>query len=440
MTWTLLWGSLASPAAADVLPVAVRTEKLDNGLTVHLAPMDTPGVVSWQSWVEVGHRNELDPGTTGFAHFFEHLMFYGTAELPREAREAQLQALGVSENAWTWNDDTVYHCVVATEALPEVVRIEADRFQHFQVTEAQLTRESGAVDGEYRMGRASPWSRTFEGLYAASFSVHTYHHPTIGWKADIDAMPTQAETAAAFFDTYYRPDRVRIVVAGDFDADALLQLIDQHYGGWARGPEVPVIPAEPVQEGPIRVQVPWDGGPVNPQLMMGWRVPGFDPADPTSAGLDLIGELLTSDVAPLKRALVDEQRWAWDVGGGSFQHADPHLFLVEAELTDAAHLQATEDAVLAELERLAAELGADELDAARNHALRAAQLKLDDPVQVAELIGHFTRGDRSPAVIETYFANYAALTVPQVRALVAQVFTPENSSVAILDASAQETP
>lgn len=407
---------------------------LDNGLRIFLAPMDTPGVASWQAWVEVGSRNEVEPGTTGFAHFFEHLLFYGGPSYPAETRDRELLLLGADENAWTWLDDTNYHATIASDALPRLIEIEADRFLGLSLKPEWVEKEAGAVYGEYRKGRASAWERTYDALYATAFTTHTYHHSTIGFEEDIQAMPQRLETADTFFDTHYRPEKVRIVIAGDFDREAVVGALNSHFGPWEPGEPAPVIEPEPVQEEMRRIDVPWDGGPTNAYLMMGWKVPGFDPADPDQAALSVISDLLFSDVAALYRELVVDDATLIRLSGGDWRFIDPHLFLVSATLRDPADAPAIEARIRQELQRFStAGPSSEELSAAQGHALKAAKVALDTPQSVAYAIGSFTRLGGPPELIDTWYDNYAAVTIDDVKRVATATFVDEGLTISVLD-------
>lgn len=430
---SLIW-MLHSLAFADngLLPGEIHSTEFDNGLTLHVIPTPNPGVVSWQTWVDVGSKNEVKEGTTGLAHLFEHLMFYGSAELPRQAREEELLRLGVSENAWTWMDETVYTSIVPAASLERVVAIEADRFLNFEVSTEQLQRESGAVYGEFRMSRASAWGMTDEQLYAAAYTTHTYHHPTIGWEADIQAMPGAIEQATGFFEMWYRPERTRIVVAGDVDPAQVEAWVTASWSDWSVETETTVLPVELLPLEPVAIEVDWQGGPTSPLLMQGYRVPGFDPASPESATLAVLEELLTSPTAPLRQRLERETGWATDYGGGDPGFTDPHLFVLSAELADAGHLPLVQSAIHDELSRWATAPDAAELQAAQDHALRAMKLRLDDPVSVASLVGKMTRGGAPASVVESYAANFAAVDTQAVSEMAQSMLVPNTHATAVL--------
>ena len=136
-----------------------------------------------------GRPHEVAPGTTGFAHFFEHLMFHGTEALPAEAREDRLLELAAEENAWTSEDDTCYHLLFPAQQLEAVLRLEVDRFSALVLTDEGVRRESGAVYGEFRKSRSNPEMLLWEALWSTAFAVHPYGHSTLGLEADIAAMP-----------------------------------------------------------------------------------------------------------------------------------------------------------------------------------------------------------------------------------------------------------
>lgn len=425
-------------ASESPLPTDIQVATLDNGLTVYLAPMDTPGVAAYQSWVGAGSRDEVEPGTTGFAHFFEHLMFYGTEAMPRAAREDAMLRTGANENAWTWFDDTCYHQVVAADALPRIIAIEADRFQNLEVGADDVASEIGAVISEYNKGLDSPWMATSQALYETAFQTHTYHHDTIGYKADLDAMGSRMDLVTGFFDRHYRPENVRIVVAGDFDPDATLAHIQDAYAGWEPGTLEPhEVPFEEPQLETRRVDVEWTRGPVNTHLFLGWKIPGFDPADPDAAALAVVEELLFSDVSPLHRDLVlDGQQVFW-LGGGSSQLIDPQLFEVSLELRPGVEPADVEARVLEEVAALRTVTPA-RVEGARSYGLRSTAMGLDTAASVASTIGWFTHRNPDPTSIASYYDAFGAVTAADVQRVIDAYLIPEGLTVATLRAAPEE--
>ena len=209
--------------------------------------------------VQTGSRNEVEPGHTGFAHLFEHLMFKGTKTYPQEKYTETLRRIGASSNAFTTDDFTCYYTVFSKEDLPTVIAMEADRFQNLKYTEPEFKTETLAVLGEYNKNSSNPGSKLDEVLADTAFDRHTYKHTTMGFLKDIQDMPNQYEYSLKFFDRYYRPEYTTILVVGDVKAKAVRELVDKSWGEWKRGSYKPEIPAEPPQEAPRTAKVDWQG-------------------------------------------------------------------------------------------------------------------------------------------------------------------------------------
>src|SRR4051794_20000101 len=144
-------------AAEKVFPFPIRQSVLDNGLTVLSVPYDAPGIIAYYTVVRAGSRNEVEKGLSGFAHFFEHMMFRGTERYPQQKYNNILKELGANANAFTTDDWTCYHITVAAAALPKVVELEADRFQNLKYDEPEFQKEARAVLGEYNKSASSPF-------------------------------------------------------------------------------------------------------------------------------------------------------------------------------------------------------------------------------------------------------------------------------------------
>ncbi len=149
-----------------VFPYPVHEKRLPNGLLVLVVPMPSDGLVSYWSIVRTGSRDEFEPGVTGFAHFFEHMMFRGTESYPADVYDQMVNGMGADANAFTTDDLTAYHLSITEDDLPTVVEIETDRFQNLAYDEAQFKTEAGAVYGEYRKSRTAPFEVLVRGACA----------------------------------------------------------------------------------------------------------------------------------------------------------------------------------------------------------------------------------------------------------------------------------
>ena len=343
-----------SPPQANVFPFPIAHRQLQNGLKVVAIVYDSPGLVAYQTVAHVGSRNEIEPGKSGFAHFFEHMMFRGTERYPQQAYNAALKRMGADSNAWTWWDQTVYHILAAREALPKIVELEADRFQNLHYTEAAFQKEARAVLGEYNKNASDPSLKISEALHDAAFTKHPYKHTTMGFLADIEAMPQQFQHARDFFSRYYRPDNVSIVVVGDIDPPHVLDLIEQHYGAWQGRAQPKSIPAEPALSASKRIHIPWPAATL-PRLTMGFRVPAFSPSDIDHAALETLANVAFSQKSRLYRRLVLQEQKVESLSGNNPTTIDPSLFVIEAQVKNPADLDYVQGVIRDELQRLAQE-------------------------------------------------------------------------------------
>ncbi|MBT3219994.1 MAG: insulinase family protein [Proteobacteria bacterium] len=423
---------MVANSQAGVFPYEIETAILENGLTVHVVPMNSPGLAAYYTWMSVGSRDEIDPGRTGFAHFFEHLMFFGTETTSAEEREQMVMRLGADENAWTWYDETVYHSVLATTKLTKLIDSEADRFQNLLLTADDVEREAGAVYGEFRKSRASPQQHLSNLLYATAFQSHTYSHDTLGYEADIAAMPSAFEYSQQFFDRYYRPENATIFVVGDVKGDEIFSTVEKAYGAWQPTEAAPIeIPVEPPQTAQRRLDAKW-GSPTAPRLVMGWKIPGHNPDDPDVAALELVANLLLSPVGPLHQRLVRGEGIAYKISGGRDEFVDPCLFEVSLLLKDKIDLEAAEAIVLEEITSLQQSIKADSLDATRSHMKYDFLSSLNNPGSVASALGWHTRRGRSPDAIDRFYKHYDALTPEEVSEAARRYLVDEGLTVVTL--------
>jgi len=179
---TVLFG--ADPPK-KTFPFPYTQEDLPNGLRLVTIPTDSPNLVSIYIVVQTGSRNEVEPGKTGFAHLFEHLMFRGTEEYSPEKYQEVLQRAGAASNASTSDDLTQFYTTFSKEDLPQILAMEADRFQHLKYSPEMFKTETGAVLGEYNKNSSNPEEKLDEVLHDTAFDRHTYKHTTMGFLQDV---------------------------------------------------------------------------------------------------------------------------------------------------------------------------------------------------------------------------------------------------------------
>ena len=176
------------------------------------------------------------------------MMFRGTKKYPGNVYDKMMTEMGADGNAYTTDDYTCYHLSFAREDLDKVLDLESDRFQNLFYTEQDFKTEAGAVHGEYLKGLTSPWAHLFENLLKTAFTKHTYRHRVIGFKKDIEAMPSMYEYSQNFHKRYYRPENTILLMTGDIDLQKDLEKIKSFYGPWKTGYVKPEIPKEPEQK------------------------------------------------------------------------------------------------------------------------------------------------------------------------------------------------
>ncbi|TAH37067.1 MAG: insulinase family protein [Planctomycetota bacterium] len=432
--------SRATAAGAKVFPYDVVRETLPNGLKVIMIPMPANGLAAYWSIVRTGSRDEVEPGVTGFAHFFEHMMFRGTEKLPGAEYDRIVNGIGADANAFTSDDLTAYHLGFAREDLPTVVRIEADRFQNLKYDETAFKTESGAVYGEYRKGRTNPFEVLFEALQNTAFDRHTYKHTTIGFEADIQAMPEHYEYSLGFFRRFYRPENVVILVAGDIDPKATLEMIRKEYGGWQKGYQAPEVPVEPPQTAPRRVDVAFDGQTL-PVLAVTWKGERLTPGDGGMLAGLLLGDLVFGETSPLyKKLVLDEQR-AESLFASFDMTRDPGLWGVLAMVKDPADVAAIEVEVWRAVEELQRDGVAQErLDAVRSNAKYDFLTGLTTPTHVCESLARLIAITGDVAAVDQMYVTLDQVTPADVQKAAQRFLRPETSTVAVLHARDEPLP
>jgi zinc protease len=425
---------VSQSTSAFPFPTVERT--LPNGLRVYVVPYDSPGLVSYYSVVRTGSRNEVEPGKSGFAHFFEHMMFRGTERYPADKYNDAIKAMGADSNAYTSDDQTVYHILAGASALPKIVEIEADRFQHLKYKEAEFQKEARAVLGEYNKGASNPLQKMAEALYDHAFQVHTYKHTTIGFLKDIEEMPNQFEYSRQFFDRYYRPDNVVLLIVGDVDPAQVFPLVEQHYGGWKKGPPRPVVPTEPAQAKEARVPLRWKSATL-PMLLMGFHAPAFSTKNADVPALEVLAALLFSERAALYKRLVLKEQKVERLDGSYERKVDPNLFLVYARVKKAEDLAGVEEAIHEEVARITRE-GVDRktLGEVLSHARYAFAGRLDTPDNVAGVGADFISLTGRLSAIDEYFTLLRKVTGADVQRVARKYFVPKNRTVVTLESGA----
>jgi zinc protease len=395
---------------AKIFPYPYQIKDLKNGLRVIVIKTDFPNLVNLQISVAVGSRNEVDQGRSGFAHFFEHMMFRGTKNVPAKEYTDFYVRLGAGTNAYTWTDYTNYHSTFDKKALEDVLKIEADRFKNLQFSEENLKTEAGAIMGEYNKGAADPMKKVYEKELALAFKTHPYAHTVIGYLEDIKDMPKQYAYSQTFFKRFYRPERTMIIVAGDVEAPNVFRLVEKYWGDWKRGDYVDQIPQEKDFKGPHTAHIEAKSQ-VQPTLSLTFVGPAFSLKEKDAAVVELLQSVLFAKSSKLYQELKIEKGWVDKLEGFYMHTTDPYVFIIEARVSDVKNFWAVRDRILEEIARLrSAPLSASYLDEIKSHRKYAFTLSLDNTESIADALFFPFVPVRDPEWINTHYRNFDRIT------------------------------
>jgi len=421
--------SFAAPAAdpgADILPFKATTKTLPNGLEVIVVPTGFPNIVSVQIPVLTGSRNEVEPGKSGFAHFFEHMMFRGTPTLPPDEYNAIITQAGARQNAYTTDDYTNYHTTFAKEDLETILRIEADRFQNLSYPVEAFKTESRAVLGEYNKNSANPIQKLYETMRAKAFTTHTYRHTTMGFIEDIEDMPNQYEYSKTFFQRWYRPENTAIIVAGDVDPAKVIPLVEKYWGGWQPGTgEQVAIPQEPSPKGAQYAHVPWQT-PTAPWVTVAFRGPAFSETEKDAAAIDLFMNMNFGATSDVYRKLVEQEQKVDQFFAGGPDNVDPELIYVFARVKKAEDALYVRDEILRAVAKARAEpVDARRLEEAKSNLRYSFTARLDNTDTIAGTLARFVRYRRSYDTVNNVFRVYESLTPADLDAAARKYFVDD---------------
>jgi zinc protease len=418
-------------------PFPYTQEDLPNGLRLVTVPAEFPNIVSVFVVVQTGSRNEVEPGKTGFAHLFEHIMFRGTDKFPPEKYGDVLKRAGAASNASTNDDATTFHTTISKEDLPAILAMEADRFQNLKYTPEVFKTETGAVLGEYNKNSSDPGQKLNEVMRDTAFDRHTYKHTTMGFLKDVQDMPNQYDYSLRFFDRYYRPEYTTIIVAGDVDPKQVRSLVDKSWGDWKRGSYHPDIPVEPAQQGPRENHVNWPSETL-PLIAIAYKVPAYTDSNKDSAALDVLSTLAFSPTSDLYQKLVIREQKLDSLTAYEPDSVDPDLFTIRARLKHAEDVPYVRDQILETVKRFQNELvAANKLESVKKRERYGFTLQLDNSESVAQTVARYVALKRTPATIDLLFEQYAKLTPADVRDAAGKYLVEKGRTIVTLTGGAK---
>lgn len=298
---------------------------LDNGLHVILHQDNSAPVVTTSVMYHVGGKDRED-GRTGMAHFFEHLLFEGTENIPTGKWAEIVMSHGGSYNANTTQDRTYYYEVFPSNNLELGLWMESERMLHPVIGQKGVDTQNEVVKEERRMRYDNAaYGKLLMAIQENMFEKHPYKDPNIGYMEDLDAATL--EEFQAYFEKYYAPNNAVLVVAGDIDISETRKMIQDYFGPIPSGNK---IERNFPEEEPITEQInakAYDSNIQIPGTIVGYRTPSFTKKD--SYVLNMISDYLSDGKSSkLYKKLVDEQKQALQIGAFNLEQEDYGMYLI----------------------------------------------------------------------------------------------------------------
>ena len=413
------------------LTIPVERHSLDNGLKIVLSQDRTVPVVAVNLWYGVGSRNERK-GKTGFAHLFEHMMFQGSAHVPKNKHFELVERAGGTLNASTWFDRTNYFETLPSHDLELALWLESDRMGWMveAMDQEKLDNQRDVVKNEKRQRYDNqPYGDWDERLQALVYpESHPYHHSVIGSMEDIDAATL--DDVLSFFQTFYVPNNAVLTIAGDFDRDGALELVKKYFGDIEAGQPIPPLPGDPsiapligetVREH-VLADVPL------PRVVMAFRIPPYSSDDFAVAEVSR-GLLGMGRSSRLYRRLVRERRVAKGVVTFAFPLlTGSSMLLAWATGYPGSSAEELESALAEELEGLA-EAEAHEVERAIALAETDLVRSLERAGERADLLSMFVLYFGDPDRLNRELDRLRAVTVDEIRAFAGERLGADNRAV-----------
>jgi len=384
-------------STSPALP-AIRSARLDNGLTILVQEVHTAPLVSVWCWYRVGSGDEL-PGYTGLSHWVEHMNFKGTTNIPRDEMKGIVERFGGTWNGYTWIDQTTYLETAGTSALDTLLFIEAERMARGLYEPEECESERTVIISELQGGENDPEQLLDTEVVATAFRAHPYRHPTIGWINDLRSM--SREDLFGYYRRHYVPENATLVVVGDVNPDEVLRRAEAHFGSLSGTAPQRKRSIEPEQIGERRVRLEREG--TTAYLKLAWRAP--EVTHPDFFPMLVLDAILTGakgtnlwssfrGVPPQRKARLYtglvERGLASAVGGSLVATVDPFLYAISLTAMKGVGLPELEAAALDLIHVAVAQGFTDEEVARAKRQLKARLVfETDSVTNIAHQVGYF---------------------------------------------------
>ncbi|MDA3859726.1 MAG: pitrilysin family protein [Melioribacteraceae bacterium] len=335
----------------DILNIKYEKHILENGLEVVLYQDKSLPIVSVNLWYKVGSANETN-GKTGFAHLFEHMMFQGSMNVPKEKHFKFIEEAGGNLNGSTSFDGTNYYETVPANSLELALWLESDRmgFLLEALTQDKLDNQKDVVMNERRQRYDNqPYGLSWEIIFSNLFPEnHPYHWPTIGWMKDIEKF--ELNDVRSFFKTYYSPNNASLVIGGDIEYASTLELVKKYFDEIPTGEPIPKISIPKAELTENKKIIHQDNVQLS-KLYLTWETAKLYDTD--DATLDVLSDILTgSKNGRLFKSLVFDKQIAQDISTFQYSANLTGMFIVIATAKPGVDLEVLKTEILLELKKV----------------------------------------------------------------------------------------
>jgi predicted Zn-dependent peptidase len=428
LSFLLMLSFAVSNSFGQLNKISFEQYTLDNGLHVILHQDKSTPIVAVSVMYHVGSKNE-NPERTGFAHFFEHLMFEGSDNIGRGEFDNYVQNAGGTLNANTSFDRTYYYEILPSNQLALGLWLESERMLHARVDDKGIETQREVVKEERRQRIDNqPYGSILEETFKRAYHVHPYRWPVIGSMAHLEAA--QEADYKQFYADFYVPNNAVISIAGDLDIAEAKMLIDKYFAGIPKSPQAVYRPrvVEPPLSGEVRDTV-FDNIQL-PAVIQAYRIPAQGTKD--YYAVDMVSRILSSgESSRLYKALVDEQQKALFVGNFPLALEDPGVSLSFGITNMGVDVLDLEKAIDAEIAKVQNELVSEkEFEKLRNQIESEFVTSNSQMAGIAESLAtyHMFFGDAN--LINNEIDRYLAVTREDIQAA-ARKYLVQNNRVTL---------
>ena len=415
------------PETFKLTPLEIEEYALANGLRVVLNHDAAIPVVSVAVYYNVGSRNERE-GRTGFAHLFEHMMFQGSANVPKAGHFQYVMKAGGTMNGTTSSERTNYYETLPANQLPLALWLESDRMRSLAVTQENLDNQREAVKEEKRLRYDNqPYGQIFDLINEMIFKNFANSHSTIGSMDHLD--DATVEDVQEFFRIFYAPNNAVLVLSGAFETTTAKELIETYFGDIKSQPVPPALDVSEPAEVAENYREWEDKLAPFPAFLLGWKIPAR--RTPDFNALYLAGKVLyDGDSSRLYQKLVKGEESVIQLFGFTDERRGPSSIFVGAIPKPEKDLSKIRETIMNEIHDLAAHgPTAEEMEKIENQLVNDAVRMRQSSMSRAQSIAEFALYDGDPTIVNTDLDDLLAVTAEQIRHSVGVYLNTDNRAL-----------